>query len=118
VTPLLLSEVEPGPTPITLRLDGYEDLRTTVEVEAGQRKAVLGQLKQGTGTLRILVKPWGTIYIDDALHKREANIWSTATLSAGNHRVRIEHPSLGRWEQVVEVVSGEERSLTIDFNDN
>ena len=118
VMPLLLADVQVGSQQITLRLDGNEDFTTTTDIVAEQRNTVNGQLKQllGTlrilvngqlkqllGTLRILVKPWGTIYIDGKLHKKESTIWYVARLPPGNHRVRVEHPSLGNWEQVVEV---------------
>jgi len=116
VTPLLLSEVQVGPQQITLRLDGYQDLTTTAYVLAQQQSTVNRQLKQLLGTLKILVKPWGSIYIDGELHKKESDIWYTTKLMSGYHRVRVEHPSLGNWDQVVEVPAGEEHSITIDFN--
>ena len=116
VTPLLISEVQVGPQQITLRLDGYEDFTTTVDVGAQQQSAVNGKLKQLLGTLKILVKPWGIIYIDGELHKKESSIWYTTRLTPGNHRVRVEHPSLGTWDHVVEVPAGEEYPITIDFN--
>lgn len=116
VTPLLLSEVQAGPQQITLRLDGYDDFTTAVDVVAQQRNTVSGQLKQRLGTLKILVRPWGAIYIDGALRKEESTVWYTTELTAGNHRVRVVHPSLGNWEQVVVIPAGEEHAITIDFN--
>ena len=118
VTPVLLTDVHVGTQPLTLRLDGYQDFNTTVDIVAAQRATVTGQLEQRLGTLRILVKPWGDIYIDRALHKRESTIWYTAELPAGDHRVRVVHPSLGTWEQVIVVPAGEERAVTIDYNKN
>ena len=116
VTPLSLSEVEAGPQQVTLRLDGYEDFTTTVEIVAQQQHTVNGQLEQSVGTLKILVRPWGAIYIDGELRKEESSIWYVTELPAGLHRVRVVHPSLGKWEQVVEVPARDEHALTIDFN--
>ncbi|MCH8960328.1 MAG: hypothetical protein IH820_03170, partial [Bacteroidetes bacterium] len=99
-----------------LRLDGYEPFTTTVNVAPQQRGEVGGALAQRLGTLKILAKPWGNIYIDGKLHKREASIWYTAKLPPGSHRVRIEHPTLGKWEQVVVVSLEEERKVEVDFN--
>ena len=117
VTPLLLAEVETGAQQIRLRHDGYKDFTTTVEVTPAQRSTVNGQLEQRLGTLRILAKPWGDIYIDGDLHQQEAGAWYTTELPPGYHRVRVMHPRLGRWEQVVEVFAGEALPLTIDFNE-
>ena len=116
ITPVLVTDVEAGAQQVTLRLDGYEPFTTTVDVAPQQRSEVNGQLTQRLGTLKILAKPWGNIYIDGKLHKSEANIWYTAKLSPGNHQVRVEHPSLGKWEQVVVVTLEEEGKVEVDFN--
>ncbi len=116
VTPVLLTGIEAGAQPVLLRREGYEDFSTIVDVVAGQRNTVNGQLKQRLGTLKILVKPWGNIYIDGALKKEESTIWYVTQLPPGNHRVRVEHPALGKWEQVVVVAAGEENAITIDYN--
>ncbi len=116
ITPLLLTEVEAGARQVTLRLDGYEPFTTTVNVTPQQRSEIGGPLTQRLGTLKILAKPWGNIYIDGKLHEREASIWYTAKLPPGNHRVRIEHPTLGKWEQVVVVSLEEERKIEVDYN--
>ena len=68
------------------------------------------------GTLKVLAKPWGTIYIDGTLHKREADIWYSTKLAPGTYTVEIEHATLGRWKQQVVITAGEERSLEVDFN--
>ncbi len=116
VTPLVLPAVQAGPQQVTLRLDGYEDFTTTVAVAAQQRSTVNGQLTQQLGTLKVLAKPWGTIYIDGELHKNETSTWYISKLTPGYHRLRVQHPSLGIWEQVVDVAAGEEHPITIDFN--
>ena len=116
VTPLLLTDVEAGARQVTLRLDGYEPFTTTANVVPQQRGEVGGPLMQRLGTLKILAKPWGNIYIDGKLHKSEASIWYTAKLPPGNYRVRIVHPTLGTWAQVVVVSLEEEGKVEVDFN--
>lgn len=116
VSPLLLTDVEAGAQQVTLRLDGYESFTTTVDVASQQRAEVNGPLTQRLGTLKILAKPWGDIYINGKLHKREASIWYTAKLAPGDYRVQVEHPSLGKWEQVVVVSLEEEGKVEVDFN--
>jgi hypothetical protein len=116
VTPLVLSAVEAGVQTVTMELEGYEAFTTTVTVAPQQRRTVSGTLTPRFGTLKILARPWGTIYIDGALHKSETDIWYTTPLTPGFHRVQVEHATLGRWEQVVDVVAGQELPVTIDFN--
>ncbi len=117
VTPLVISDVEPGAQQVTLRLDGYKDYTTTVTVAAQQRRTVRGKLEQDNtqGTLRILAEPWGDIYIDDKLHKRGADVRYTTQLPPGTYKVRIEHPTLGIWKQDVTLAAGEDRSLRMSF---
>ena len=117
VTPLLLGEVETGAQQITLRHEDYKDFTTTVDVIASERYTVNGQLKQRLGAVRILARPWGDIYIDGDLHQQETGVWYIAELPPGFHNIRVVHPKLGRWEQVVEVLADEALPLTIDFNE-
>lgn len=116
VTPLRLGDVPAGSRRVTLRLAGYEDYTATVTVSAREEAVVAHTLKQHPGTLKILAKPWGTIYIDGELFKQETNIWNTARLAPGDYRVRVEHPTLGKWEQVIAITAGREREVIVDFN--
>ncbi len=116
VTPLVYQDAPAGTQQITLRLDGYEDFTATVTVAPEQTSEVNGRLTQRLGTLKILAKPWGTIYIDGDLKKSETNIWYTVQLPPGIHRVRVEHPALGKWENRVSVVAGKEEEVVVDFN--
>ena len=103
---------------LTLSLAGYAEYETTVAVEAQKHKQVQGILNILQGTVSVLAKPWGTIYIDGELKKAESDRLFVAKLSPGFHRLRIEHPSLGQWEQVIDVKAGEELPITVDFNIN
>ncbi len=116
VTPLRVSDVPAGPQQVTLRLDGYEVFTASVTVQPQQDNTFNGQLRQRLGTLKILAIPWGSIYIDGELRKRETNIWYTAQLPPGVYRVRVEHPALGKWENRVSVVADKEEEVVVDFN--
>ena len=83
---------------------------------AQEHYQVKGVLEALQGTLRVLAKPWGTIYIDGELHKSETDVFYVTKLTPGFHRLRVEHASLGQWEQVVDVAAGKELPITIDFN--
>ena len=70
----------------------------------------------GMGRLKVLVKPWGTIYIDGELRQRETDVPYATSLVSGAYRVRATHPTLGTWERVVDVGAGEEAAVVMDFN--
>ena len=114
-TPLTLADLPTGDHRATLRLDGYDDATMTLFVEPGKTTQARQILAPAQGTLRILAKPWGSIYIDGVLHEEEASVWYTVRLPVGEHRVRVTHPTLGKWEQVVRVPAGDPREVVIDF---
>ena len=68
-----------------------------------------------TGLVTVLVRPWGTIYIDGHLEKLNTDVQHTAALPVGRHVVRVEHPALGAREQVVEIRNGQPRHVLFDL---
>jgi hypothetical protein len=70
-----------------------------------------------TGILSVVVRPWGTILIDDAVAARETDVRHEAAVAAGAHRVRAVHPVLGEREVRVEVAAGETAYVEIDLTE-
>ena len=68
-----------------------------------------------TGLVTVLVRPWGSIYIDGHLEKVNTDVQHTAALPEGRHIVRVEHPALGTREQVVEIRNGQPRHVTFNL---
>jgi hypothetical protein len=100
---------------VTLSLDGYESWRAEVQVQPDTTRRVHGTLEPETGRLRVLARPWGTIYVNGTLHVRESDVWYETDLPAGTHRVTVVHPALGQRAQAVEVRSGEETAVVVDL---
>lgn len=115
-TPLFLREVEVGRRRVVLRMEGYADFVTEVEVERGQTGTIIGQLTAVEGMLTVLVKPWGSIYIDDVLHKQDTNVRYRTRLKIGPHRVRVVHPVLGTVALGVQLRGDSPQDLEIDLN--
>lgn len=68
-----------------------------------------------SGRLVVLVKPWGSIYVNDALHARNLDIRYTAALEPGTYRIGAEHPVLGRREVDIQIGPDETREITINL---
>jgi hypothetical protein len=96
-------------------LGGHESWTSQVEVTADTTARVHAELQPKTGRLRVLARPWGTIYINEALHARESDVWYEATLPIGEHQVTVVHPALGKQTREVEVRAGEESSVVVDL---
>lgn len=115
VTPLHLQEVQPGSRRVSIHLDDHQPASAEVEVTAGQLASLHEMLQIQTGTITVLVKPWGTIYIDGELHGRNMDVQYETQLNAGQHRITVLHPALGEREQVVNVRPDETEQIVIDL---
>jgi hypothetical protein len=114
-TPLPLSRIPPGPQRLTVTLDGYQPWTGQVDVQADTTARVHAALRPKTGRLRVLARPWGTIYVNDTLHARERDVWYETDLPAGTHRITVVHPALGEQTREVEVRAGAEASVVVDL---
>lgn len=67
--------------------------------------------------LELDVRPWGNVFVDDSLHRDEAEGTYTLTLSPGSHDVRITHPSLGTQRRVLTLEPGGVQRVSFDLNE-
>ena len=114
-TPLPLSKMEPGTQRVAVSLDGYRPWSSQVSVQADTTSRVHAPLQPKTGRLRVLARPWGTIYINETLHARESDVWYETELPVGTHQVTVVHPVLGRQTRQVSVEAGAERDVVVDL---
>jgi TonB family protein len=90
----------------------------TASGAAASESAATGVSVSGAvGTLAVRVRPWGSIYIDDDLHRANTDVAYRVELPAGNHRVRVEHPVLGAATRDVEVTGDALQPLVVDLRE-
>ena len=118
-TPLSLSSVQAGRHAITASLPGHEDRAVSVSVKGGQDETLRIALDARAlpGTLEVLARPWGTIYIDGVLQKRNTDIVFRAQVSPGSHEVRVVHPTFGTRTRSVTVGSGQSTMEVFDLTE-
>lgn len=114
-SPLLLGDLAPGMYDLTLSMPGYASQSRRVDVGPGRRSTVRAELVAQTGTLSVLVRPWGSIYIDGTLLARDTDLRRSLDVAAGSHVVRVVHPVLGEQERRVDVRVGQTTTVTIDL---
>lgn len=117
-TPLTLDEVEAGAYDVAFSRSGYDTTRMSVAVTAGQERQLTAALTPQMGQLRVLARPWGTIYVDGELRERNADVWYEMPVSAGEHEIAVVHPALGRQTRTVTVSAGEQLSVVIDLRNS
>jgi len=115
-TPLYNKELIKGNYQIILRKPGYKDFSKNVSITTMKKNNVFGMLLPLSGTLKVLIRPWGSIYVDGILKEKDTNIQFQTALSVGIHQVKAVHPVLGEWEQQIKIESDHTQDLVIDFN--
>lgn len=116
VAPMELSDVPPGARTLTFFLPGYETATVRIDVAPGAREVVDISLVPQTGTLTVVARPWGSIYVDGRLRAEDTDVSVEVTLPVGTHQVRVEHPTLGVQERTVEIKPDRTTSEVFDLN--
>jgi TonB family protein len=115
-TPAMVRNIREGDRDVTLQLNGYEPATVSVRVRTGETSRIHRELISNAGTLLVLVKPWGSIYVDGALHVENTDLQYRTRLPEGTHGVRAVHPVLGAHEEVVNVTAQSPVELVFDLN--
>ncbi len=94
---------------------GYKSHQQSVEIRRDEITALHAVLVRKEGNLNIQVRPWGSIYIDDRLHKQSSDVKYTIRLPADSHDIKVEHPTLGIWRKTVQIRADEDIDLLVNF---
>ncbi len=116
VTPLTVQREE-GSYTVEITHEGHKPYRADVVVAGDASRTHVANLEPLMGVLRILPRPWGSIYIDGELKKSETNVRYTTELPVGTYTVEVRHPSLGRWVEEVTVSGDDQTSIEVDLRE-
>lgn len=116
-TPFAATTLPAGRYDVEVLLSGYRPYRESVRLRGGGSMSLRPTLTEAQGALRVVVRPFGDIYINGERKARETNAAYTETLREGVHRVRAQHPVLGTWEKQVELGDGDTQEVVFDFRD-
>ena len=145
-TPVTIDGLAPGRYALAVRRSGYESVSRTVRIRPGtQYEAELAlraaapprpappararpepvaepapappaPVAAATGTVEILVRPWGRIEVNGQVRQRESDVVYRTELPVGVHRIRVSHPVLGSREREVIVDRGVTYRVDIDLD--
>jgi len=114
-TPDTIQNLKIGVHKIVLRKEGYKEYSGSIMVKQKQVCSVEVKLIALFGKLKVLVKPYGSIYIDDVLRIKDTDVKHLIDLQAGSHRVKAEHPLFDIWEKTVEIKPDSLHEIIFDF---
>jgi hypothetical protein len=112
-----LDQVAAGTHEVTFTRPGYETVTKRVDVNGTNTVTVEASLPSQTGYLRVLVRPWGSIYVNDQRRMEDADVWYETKLQTGTYTVTARHPTLGEKERAVEVAARDTQSVVLDLRE-
>ena len=115
-TPTTIDELQVGEHTLSLQLDGYQIFDTLLTIQEDSTSDIMAALTPANGRLSILALPYGSIYIDGTLFKKDSHRQFSTDLQIGPHDVRVVHPTYGTWQSSVTVYENRDSDVTIDFN--
>ena len=116
-TPAMLGEVGVGRHELTFSRPGYETTTRRVDVTRNDTAVVEVSLAPQTGHLRVLARPWGSIYVNGERRAERSDVWYDTALPAGPHTVTVQHPALGEKRRSVTVVARDTQSVVLDLRE-
>ena len=105
----------PGLHVVSVNKAGFASQQKSVTLKANAPQRLSFNLVPRKSKLQILVLPWGNIYVDGQLKKKESNIRETFVLPVGKHSIKVTHPVLGQCEQTVNLKPDSTLSLIYNF---
>ncbi len=114
MTPKTIRDLNEGIHQISLRKKGYKEDSASVRVIAGQVSPLDFKLIVLPGTLKVTVKPNGSIFIDGKPYEEITRLF-TQELPPKTYRLRVVNPDSGAWEKTVVIESETQLEIPIDF---
>jgi hypothetical protein len=111
------SQLAVGAHKFRLRHEGYHDSTVTLTVKRDETARAHLALRPRTAVLKISVHPYGSIYLDGALWIENTDQEQSRSVRVGKHKVRIEHPTLGRREREIIVKAEQANEVVFDLED-
>jgi len=101
-TPYTNDKMPVGTHNLVIKKKGFTEISETVTISLDKLTPVSKNLEESqkletlAGEIEILVRPYGSIYIDEELKAQDSNSPFTTKLSGGKHTIKLAHPTLGK----------------------
>lgn len=105
-----------GAATLTIRKAGYKDFRASVRIAPTQMSQLSAALEMIKAKVTILVKPRGSIFVNDEIKGADTNLPYITEWTAGRYKVHIANSQYGNWEKTVRINSNAPVNLVVDFN--
>jgi len=110
------SQIGVGEHKITIRNDGFKSFTSTIKIEANKTITISEKLNPLMGKIEILVRPYGSIYLNDQLKISDTNAPYQTELPGGTYNMKLVHPSLGTLTKKIDITDESLKKYIFDFN--
>lgn len=113
--PLNIADLSVGSHNLEVVKAGYSTFSKSIEIKNRQTTKIDVTLKQLIGRLTVLVKPWGSIYINNEIQKANTDIKFEKELPENAYTLKIVHPSFGEWKKEISIKHNTVENIVVDF---
>ncbi|MDP2365715.1 MAG: PEGA domain-containing protein, partial [Ignavibacteria bacterium] len=116
-TPYTSSNLAIGDYTITITKSGFKPYTEKIKIEDIKSAPKISQkLEPLTGKVEILVRPYGSIYVNNELKAQDSNSPYVTELPGGKHKIRLVHPTLGKTEKEIIVIGEKLQKYIFDLS--
>ncbi len=116
-TPLEIDNLAPGNHTVRIEKNGFRSFYRDMILSEQEENKLRADLVAGLGELEVFIQPWGSIFIDGELKKKDTNIKYATTLLTGEHLLKVEHPVYGEWKKLIMITEDKTTRVPVNFND-
>jgi hypothetical protein len=113
---LSLDKIGVGKHHLKITKPGYFSVEEEIEIRPDQVKEISSSLYQKKGKLIVMVRPWGSIYLDQELLRASTDVKYVTELPTGTYELEIVHPTLGKWKKSLEIMTDTISEVMVNFN--
>ncbi len=118
-TPFNSARTTVGRHNLVIKKKGFADYSEKIEIEVNKTTSLTAELIPSSGSLgkvEILVRPYGSIYINDELKAQDTNSPYNAELPAGKYKIKLTHPTFGSTPVMTINVTGGSQKFVYDLS--
>lgn len=113
--PMHLRNLPVGLHSVEVTKKGFTSFSENFQITETELQRISVVLKELVGKLSVRINPWGSIYIDNKIHKANTDRKYEINLSENNYLLKVVHPSFGEWKKRIDILHDKEKSIVIDF---
>lgn len=114
-TPFINNQAATGNYKITIKKPGFKTYSENVLINDNKSdREISVKLEELNAKVEILVRPFGSIYVDEELKVRDTNAPYSVYLTGGTHQLKIIHPTFGSLLRSISII--DEKPLRYNFD--